>query len=83
MDCPVYRHGKTKQGTSTVTLERDEITLVVRGVPAQAAKTAAKNTSLNRKRAACWHCWMRPNVAVFASTSATISRPSQPSAANP
>lgn len=42
MDCPVCRHGKTKQGTSTVTLERDAITLVVRGVPAQVCENCGE-----------------------------------------
>jgi YgiT-type zinc finger domain-containing protein len=35
MKCVICRHGETKPGNATVTLERDGLTLVVRGVPAQ------------------------------------------------
>ncbi len=35
MDCPVCRHGTTRPGSATVTLERDDVTLVVRHVPAE------------------------------------------------
>ena len=34
MKCPICRSGETKAGKATVTLERDGLTLVVRGVPA-------------------------------------------------
>jgi len=35
MECLVCRHGQTKPGTTTVTLERNALTLVTKGVPAQ------------------------------------------------
>lgn len=35
MKCMVCRQGETKQGTATVTLEREGLTLVVKEVPAQ------------------------------------------------
>ena len=35
MKCPICRTGEIAAGVATVTLERDESTLVVRGVPAR------------------------------------------------
>jgi YgiT-type zinc finger domain-containing protein len=35
MKCPICRTGDTEWGVATVTLERDSLTLVVRGVPAR------------------------------------------------
>jgi len=35
MKCVVCRHGETRPGTATVTLERDAATVVVKGVPAR------------------------------------------------
>jgi YgiT-type zinc finger domain-containing protein len=35
MKCPICRTGETKPGKATVTLEREGLTLVVRGVPAE------------------------------------------------
>ena len=35
MKCAICRTGETAPGVATVTLERDELTLVVRGVPAR------------------------------------------------
>ena len=35
MKCIICKHGETKTGTATVTLTRDQLTLVVKGVPAQ------------------------------------------------
>jgi YgiT-type zinc finger domain-containing protein len=35
MTCVVCKQGDTSQGTATVTLERDGLTLVIKGVPAQ------------------------------------------------
>jgi YgiT-type zinc finger domain-containing protein len=34
MRCVICRHGETQAGTTTVTLERNGMTLVVKGVPA-------------------------------------------------
>jgi len=34
MKCVICKHGETKQGTTTVTLERDTTTLVIKDVPA-------------------------------------------------
>jgi YgiT-type zinc finger domain-containing protein len=35
MKCVICKHGETKTGIATVTLTRDQLTLVVKGVPAQ------------------------------------------------
>jgi len=35
MKCVICKHGQTQPGTTTVTLERDNLTLVVKGVPAE------------------------------------------------
>lgn len=35
MKCVICRHGETRTGAATVTLERDGATFVVRGVPAR------------------------------------------------
>ena len=35
MKCVVCKHGETRIGTATVTLSREQLTLVVKGVPAQ------------------------------------------------
>lgn len=34
MKCVICKHGKTRPGKATVTLERDGTTLVIKGVPA-------------------------------------------------
>lgn len=35
MMCVICRHGETREGTATVTLERKGVTLVIRSVPAR------------------------------------------------
>lgn len=35
MICMICKHGETRSGTATVTLEREGTTLVIKGVPAQ------------------------------------------------
>lgn len=35
MICVICKHGETRPGTATVTLEREDTTLVIKGVPAQ------------------------------------------------
>ncbi len=35
MKCPICRHGETKPGNATVTLERKGVTLVFKSVPAE------------------------------------------------
>jgi len=35
MKCLVCKHGETEPGTTTITLERGTVTLVMKGVPAQ------------------------------------------------
>jgi len=35
MKCIICKHGETQPGTTTVTLERDNLTLVAKGVPAE------------------------------------------------
>ncbi len=35
MKCVICKHGETKEGTTTITLERDSSTIVFKDVPAQ------------------------------------------------
>ena len=35
MKCAICKHGETHPGTATVTLERDNVTLIFKDVPAQ------------------------------------------------
>ena len=42
MTCPICRTGSPRPGTATVTLERDGMTLVVRGVPAEVCDTCGE-----------------------------------------
>lgn len=35
MKCVICKHGETRSGAATVTLSREQLTLVVKGVPAQ------------------------------------------------
>jgi YgiT-type zinc finger domain-containing protein len=42
MKCAICRHGDTQPGTTTVTLERDALTLVVKGVPALVCDTCGE-----------------------------------------
>ncbi len=42
MKCVVCRHGETRPGTATVTLERDGATVVVKGVPARVCENCGE-----------------------------------------
>ena len=42
MKCVVCRHGETRLGTATVTLERDGATVVVKGVPARVCENCGE-----------------------------------------
>ena len=42
MKCVVCKHGETRPGTATVTLSRDRLTLVVKGVPAQVCQNCGE-----------------------------------------
>jgi YgiT-type zinc finger domain-containing protein len=42
MKCVICRHGETRPGTATVTLERDRLTLVVKDVPARVCDTCGE-----------------------------------------
>lgn len=42
MKCVICKHGQTRQGTATITLEREEITVVFKSVPAQVCKTCGE-----------------------------------------
>ncbi len=42
MECVVCRNGETKDGSTTVTLERSGVTLVVRSVPAQVCENCGE-----------------------------------------
>ena len=42
MECVVCRNGETRPGTATVTLERDGLVLVVRGVPARVCENCGE-----------------------------------------
>ena len=39
MKCVVCKHGETEPGTTTMTLERDETTVVFKNVPAEVCQT--------------------------------------------
>ena len=42
MKCVICKHGETEPGTTTITLERDTLTLVVKGVPAQVCENCGE-----------------------------------------
>ena len=42
MNCAICRQGATRPGTTTVTLERDELTLVVKNVPAEVCEVCGE-----------------------------------------
>ena len=42
MKCTVCKHGETQPGTATVTLSRDQLTLVVKSVPAQVCENCGE-----------------------------------------
>jgi YgiT-type zinc finger domain-containing protein len=42
MKCVICKQGETRSGTSTVTLERNGTTLVVKGVPAQVCRNCGE-----------------------------------------
>lgn len=42
MKCVVCKHGETKPGVATITLERDALTLVVKGVPAEVCENCGE-----------------------------------------
>jgi hypothetical protein len=43
MKCVICQYGETEAGTTTVTLTRDETTVVIRDVPPKSAPPAARN----------------------------------------
>lgn len=42
MRCPICKEGEMFQGTATVTLERDQLTLVVKNVPARVCENCGE-----------------------------------------
>lgn len=42
MMCAICRHGQTRDGATTVTLERDGLTLVVKDVPARVCESCGE-----------------------------------------
>ena len=40
--CVICKHGETRSGTATVTLSREQLTLVVKGVPAQVCENCGE-----------------------------------------
>ena len=42
MRCVICKHGETKSGKATVTLARDQLTLVVKGVPAEVCENCGE-----------------------------------------
>lgn len=42
MKCVICKQGETTAGKTTVTLERDQLTLVVKGVPAQVCQNCGE-----------------------------------------
>ena len=42
MKCVICRHGETRPGTASITLERDGTTLVIRNVPGEICQTCGE-----------------------------------------
>ena len=42
MNCPICKHGETRPALTTVTLEREGMTLVFKGVPAQVCQNCGE-----------------------------------------
>ena len=42
MKCVVCKQGETRPGTATVTLDRDNLTLVIKGVPARVCENCGE-----------------------------------------
>jgi len=42
MKCVICKHGETRRGTATATLERASLTLVIKGVPAQVCQNCGE-----------------------------------------
>ena len=42
MKCVICKRGETEPGSTTITLEREPLTLVVKGVPAQVCSTCGE-----------------------------------------
>ncbi len=42
MNCPICKHGETRPAPTTVTLEREGMTLVFKGVPAQVCQNCGE-----------------------------------------
>ena len=53
MTCAICRIGDTHPGQTNVTLERDQTTLVVRGVPAAVCGNCGRNMSTGRRPSTC------------------------------
>lgn len=52
MACPICKHGELQEGTTSVTLERDDLTLVIKGVPARVCDNCSEafvDESVSRK----------------------------------
>jgi len=45
MKCVICKHGETREGTTTVTFDRDGMTLVVKDVPAQVCTNCGEDFS--------------------------------------
>jgi YgiT-type zinc finger domain-containing protein len=43
MKCVICKQGDTRPGTTTITLEREELTLVVKNVPAQVCQNCGES----------------------------------------
>jgi YgiT-type zinc finger domain-containing protein len=67
MKCVVCKAGETKEGVTTVTLERDGATLVVQKVPAQVCDNCAEayvSAEVTRQLAQAAKDALRPGVTV-------------------
>ena len=42
MQCALCKHGKTEPGTATVTLTKEETTVIIKGVPADVCDTCGE-----------------------------------------
>ena len=76
MNCVVCKHGQTRQGHTTVTLERNGAALVIRKVPAEVCENCGEayvNAQVTRSLLAAAHETLRAGVELdireFAATS--------------
>jgi len=52
MQCVICKHGELDAGTTTVTLERDDVTLVFKDVPARVCENCGESYVARRRTSA-------------------------------